>query len=83
MKIANQDLNRHSPDDIQIRGNRTTVPPPRERYPFLSHPMAWFWRLALVRKAIWPDFAPFKHTPPVVFTWPSIFLVLRRSGSSP
>ena len=23
-------LNRHSPDDIQIRGNRTTAPSPRE-----------------------------------------------------
>ena len=33
---------RHSPDDIQNRGNRTTVPPPRERHPFGSHPMVWF-----------------------------------------
>ncbi len=33
-------LNRHSPDDIQIRENRTTVPPPREPHPFGSHPMA-------------------------------------------
>ena len=34
------DLSRHSPDDIQIRGNRTTVPRPRERQPFGSHPTA-------------------------------------------
>ena len=46
------DTNRHSPDDVQIRGNRTTVPPPRERHPCRSHRMAWFWRLALVRRAI-------------------------------
>ena len=25
--------NRHFPDDIQLSGNCTTVPPPRERYP--------------------------------------------------
>ena len=31
---------RHSPDDIQLRGNRTTIPTPRERHPFRSHPMA-------------------------------------------
>ena len=32
--------NRHSPYTIQIRGNRTTFPPPRELYPLCSHPMA-------------------------------------------
>ena len=26
-------LDRHFPDDIQLSGNCTTVPPPRERYP--------------------------------------------------
>ena len=31
---------RHSPYAIQIRGNRTTFPPPRELYPLCSHPMA-------------------------------------------
>ena len=35
-----QTLNRHSPYAIQIRGNRTTFPPPRELYPLCSHPMA-------------------------------------------
>ena len=33
-------LSRHSPYTIQIRGNRTTFPPPRELYPLCSHPMA-------------------------------------------
>ena len=33
-------INRHSPYTIQIRGNRTTFPPPRELYPLCSHPMA-------------------------------------------
>ena len=33
-------FNRHSPYTIQIRGNRTTFPPPRELYPLCSHPMA-------------------------------------------
>ena len=33
-------FNRHSPYAIQIRGNRTTFPPPRELYPLCSHPMA-------------------------------------------
>ena len=31
---------RHSPYAIQIRGIRTTFPPPRELYPLCSHPMA-------------------------------------------
>ncbi len=30
------------------------------------------FRFSCVRKAICPDFPPFRHTPPVVFTWPSI-----------
>ena len=33
-------LSRHSPYTIQIRGIRTTFPPPRELYPLCSHPMA-------------------------------------------
>ena len=33
-------LRRHSPYAIQIRGIRTTFPPPRELYPLCSHPMA-------------------------------------------
>jgi len=33
-------LNRHSPDDLQNRGNRTTLPPTRERHRFRSHAMA-------------------------------------------
>ena len=37
---ASKDLSRHSPYTIQIRGNRTTFPPPRELYPLCSHPMA-------------------------------------------
>ena len=32
-------FNRHSPDDIQIRGNRTTAPSPRELCSHCSHPM--------------------------------------------
>ena len=39
-KIKKKHLNRHSPYTIQIRGNRTTFPPPRELYPLCSHPMA-------------------------------------------
>ena len=31
-----KDIDRHSPDDIQIRGNRTTGPPPRERHLLLQ-----------------------------------------------
>ena len=65
-------LTRHFPDNPQNQGNRTTVPPPRELHPFRSHPMACFWRSAIVWKAICLDFPPFRHTPPVVFTWPSI-----------
>ena len=33
-------FDRYSPDDIQIRGNRTIVPRQRELHPFRSHPMA-------------------------------------------
>ena len=32
-------INRHSPDDIQIRGNRTTAPSPRELCSHCNHPM--------------------------------------------
>ena len=40
-RLIRQDgINRHSPDDIQLRGNCTGVPPPRELYPLCSHPMA-------------------------------------------
>ena len=35
-----QHIIRHFPDDIQVRGNRTTGPPPRKLHPFRSHPMA-------------------------------------------
>jgi hypothetical protein len=35
-------IRRHSPIDIQIRGNRTTGPPPRELHLLCSHPMARF-----------------------------------------
>ena len=31
--VVKRYLNRHSPYTIQIRGNRTTFPPPRELYP--------------------------------------------------
>ena len=34
------DLNRHCPDDLQVCGDHTPVPPPRELYPLCSHPMA-------------------------------------------
>ena len=30
---------RHSPDSLRVRGNRTTVPPSRERDHFRGHPM--------------------------------------------
>ncbi len=33
-------LSRHFPDNPQIQGKRTTVPPPGEPHPFPSHPMA-------------------------------------------
>jgi len=34
----NTNINRHSPDDIQIRGNGTTVPLPKELYPLFRPP---------------------------------------------
>jgi hypothetical protein len=37
---AKEALSRHFPDNPEIRGNRTIVPPPRELHPFRSHPMA-------------------------------------------
>ncbi len=33
-------LNRHFPDDIQNRGNHTTVPAPKGLYPLCRHPIA-------------------------------------------
>ena len=40
LRLAVRCFNRHSPYAIQIRGIRTTFPPPRELYPLCSHPMA-------------------------------------------
>ena len=40
LRLVTECLDRHSPYTIQIRGNRTTFPPPRELYPLCSHPMA-------------------------------------------
>ena len=37
---AKRIFNRHSPDDIQIRGKHTTLPSPRELYFLCGHPMA-------------------------------------------
>ena len=37
--VPAEELNRHSPDDIQIHGNRTTAPSPRELCSHCSHPM--------------------------------------------
>ncbi len=34
------DLNRHYPDDFQVCGDHTPVPPSRELYSLCSHPMA-------------------------------------------
>ena len=83
------EFDRHFPDDTQIRGNHTTVPAPRRLYPLCRRPVARIWRSALVWNATCPDFPPFRQTPPVVFTWPSIprptpvrvFAVDHRSGS--
>ncbi len=33
-------LSRHFPDDIQNRGNHTTVPAPKGLYPLCRHPIA-------------------------------------------
>ena len=33
-------FNQHSPDSLRVRGNHTTVPPPRELHPLCSHPAA-------------------------------------------
>ena len=33
-------LNRHYPDDLQVCGDHTPVPPSRELYSLCSHPMA-------------------------------------------
>jgi hypothetical protein len=34
------DFRRHFPDNPQIPGNRTTIPPPRVLHPFRNHSMA-------------------------------------------
>jgi len=73
-------FNRHSPDDIQLSGNCTTVPPPTELYPLCSHPMARFWRSARDWKAIRSLCPPSRHTSLVVFTWPSIFPAYAGAG---
>ena len=38
--MLDNNLNRHCPDDLQVCGDHTPVPPSREPYPLCSHPMA-------------------------------------------
>ena len=65
-------LSRHSPDDIQIRGRRTTDPPPWELRTLRSPPMRRLWRADQVRNAIWQSIPPSRRTSPIVFTSPLI-----------
>ena len=64
--------NRHSPDDIQIRGRRTTDPPPWELRTLRSPPMRRLWRADQVRNAIWQSIPPSRRTSPIVFSSPLI-----------
>ena len=63
---------RHSPDDIQIRGRRTTDPPPWELRTLRSPPMPRLWRADQVRNAIWQSIPPSRRISPIVFTSPLI-----------
>ena len=65
-------LSRHSPDDIQICGRRTTDPPPWELRTLRSPPMRRLWRADQVRNAIWQSIPPSRRTSPIVFTSPLI-----------
>ena len=65
-------LNRHSPDDIQIRGRRTSDPPPWELRTLRSPPMRRLWRADQVRNAIWQSIPPSRRTSPIVFSSPLI-----------
>ena len=69
---AHDILSRHSPDDIQIRGRRTTDPPPWELRTLRSPPMRRLWRADQVRNAIWQSIPPSRRTSPIVFTSPLI-----------
>ena len=69
---AEGEYNRHSPDDIQIRGRRTTDPPPWELRTLRSPPMRRLWRADQVRNAIWQSIPPSRRTSPIVFTSPLI-----------
>ena len=69
---SSHELNRHSPDDIQIRGRRTTDPPPWELRTLRSPPMRRLWRADQVRNAIWQSIPPSRRTSPIVFTSPLI-----------
>ena len=69
---ASPNLNRHSPDDIQIRGRRTSDPPPWELRTLRSPPMRRLWRADQVRNAIWQSIPPSRRTSPIVFSSPLI-----------
>jgi len=43
------DLNRYFPDKLRVRGNRTSIPPPRELHSFGSHLIAHSRRRAIVK----------------------------------
>ncbi len=61
-------LNRHFPDKPQVRGNRTSIQPPRERHSLGSHLMARRFRFDRFRKSIRPIFSSCRHALPVVLT---------------
>ena len=64
-------LNRHSPHDIQLRGNSITTLSPGEPYPLCNHPMSKCWQLASAWKAIWSFLLPSRHTSRVAISSPS------------
>ena len=68
------------PDDLQVCGYHTPVTTVEE-VEFSPQPTdGLIFRLSCVRKAICPYFSSSRHTPPVDFTWPSIFPAYAGAG---
>ncbi len=63
-----EELIRQFPDKLQVRGNRTSIQPPRELHSLGGHLIARLFRFDRFRKAIRSIFSSCRHTSPVVLT---------------
>ncbi len=68
------------PKSLGFHSDVTQIAPSLERFSASAFRIARFSSVGGVQKPICPDYPSFRHTPPVVFTWPSISLAYAGAG---